>query len=149
MVTPNHTTETTTEDNNKAPEERGLPIRTQIAEKLTSISPSVSDAVVEAMVERTKKKYVDAFVICLDKLTTMEKDLAKIRPDQTSFNVKGEKLSETFSKNKLDERNKLNEQVNKLIRIMDKALDKGEWNDMCNYSTQGQNKSGNNEKDQD
>jgi hypothetical protein len=140
------TTDTTAETEMKASEEKGLPIRIRIAESVSKIAPAVTEAIVETMVSRLVTKYKDAFVICLDKLATMERDLAKIKPDQVHFTINGEKVSETFSKSKLDERNKQVEQIARLKKLLNNGLEKGEWNDVCAYSTQGSHKSGDNEK---
>lgn len=99
-----------------------------VAEKIAAISPEVNEKVIEALVEREKAKRTDAVLAGLDKLRTLQSDLRKIRPDVGgAFDENGTELKPTlYSKAKFEERKKVVEQIDKLQKALDLAIDKGD-----------------------
>lgn len=105
-------------------------VREKIAEKLGEINPTVIDQVVEAMVDREIKKRSEAIVKAIDKLAAAEKELLKLGKDQKFYNEDGTVDVETFSKARLDERNKKLKQIERLTSAINKAIDKGDMQDV-------------------
>lgn len=103
-------------------------ITNAVAEKIAAISPAVNEKVIDALVARELEKRSDAVLGGLDKLRTMQNDLRKIRPDVGgAFDEDGNEVKPTlYSKAKFDERKKLNEQIEKLQKALDLAIDKGD-----------------------
>lgn len=103
-------------------------ITNAVAEKIAAISPAVNEKVIDALVARELEKRSDAVLGGLDKLRTMQNDLKKIRPDVGgAFDEDGNEVKPTlYSKAKFDERKKLNEQIEKLQKALDLAIDKGD-----------------------
>ena len=103
-------------------------ITNAVAEKIAAISPAVNEKVIDALVARELEKRSDAVLGGLDKLRTMQNDLRKIRPDVGgAFDEAGNEVKPTlYSKAKFDERKKLNEQIEKLQKALDLAIDKGD-----------------------
>lgn len=112
-------------------------VQIKIAESIANISPKVEDQVVEVLVERELEKRSNAIVKAMDTLSKFEVDLKKIRPDQTSFSETGEKVSETYSKVKLEEKNKLLQKLDKNTKAINKALETGDYQDVYNLNKQG------------
>lgn len=106
-----------------------------VAEQVKSLYPRVEDEIVKIMVARELKKRVDALVIVMDKLATLEKDFLKVRPDQVSLDEAGKEISATYSKNKFEERKKANEQINKVRGAIEKALSKADYSDVYKLSS--------------
>jgi DNA-directed RNA polymerase specialized sigma54-like protein len=105
-----------------------------VAEQITKISPQVEEQVVDTLVKREKNRRADALVQCLDKMGRFEADLKKLKADQTSFDSEGKKVSETFSKARLEERAKLEKKIAKLSGAITKALEKADFADAYNLS---------------
>jgi uncharacterized protein (DUF736 family) len=105
-------------------------VQVKVAEKIADISPRVEDQVVEVLVGRELEKRSEALVKILDILDQLEKDMKKVKPDQRTYSETGEELTATWSKSKLDERNKLNVKLDKIGKAIDKALDTGDYDDV-------------------
>lgn len=112
-------------------------VQIKVAESIANIAPKVEDQVVEVIVERELEKRATAIVKAMDTLSKFETDLRKIKPDQTSFSETGEKVSETYSKAKLEEKNKLTQKIEKNTKAINKALETGDYQDVYNLNKQG------------
>lgn len=112
-------------------------VQIKVAESIANITPKVEDQVVEVLVERELEKRATAIVKAMDTLSKFEGELKKIRPDQTSFSETGEKISETYSKAKLEEKNKLQQKIDKNTKAINKALETGDYQDVYNLNKQG------------
>lgn len=99
-----------------------------VAERLAEISPAVNNKVVEHIVNIQLEKRSTAIVEGITKLDKLTNDLKKVRPDVGgSFTDTGEETKPTlYSKEKFEERKKLNEQIAKLTNALDLAIDKAD-----------------------
>lgn len=111
-----------------------MEIQTKIAEKISEIAPSLEKEIIEALVNRELSKRSTAIVTALDELSKMEKDLKKVKPDQQGFDGEGKVVSETYSKAKLEEMNKLKQKIEKFTKAIDKALN-GDMGDVYNLNS--------------
>lgn len=109
-------------------------VQVKVAEQITNLAPKVEDAVVAALTDRELTRRSDALVQALDKLDTMEKAFLKLGPDQITYDDKGVKTGETFSKARIDARNKDQGKINKLTGAITKALEKSDFNDLYNLA---------------
>lgn len=113
-------------------------LRAVIAEQILKCAPHVEERIVTALVEREVVKRSDAIVKCLDKLSKAENDQRKIKPDIIAYDVTGGKVSENWSKDRLEELNKSKVKIDKLTRAIDKALDKKpDFSDVYNLASSG------------
>lgn len=111
-------------------------VQTKVAEQLATLSPKVEDSVVGVIVDRELQKRSNAFVGVLDKYTNLESDLRKIdKPDQSHFDAEGNKVSEFYSKKRLDEVGAVKKKLAKHAGAMTKALEKGDFSDVYNISS--------------
>ena len=117
-------------------------VQMKVAEQISSIAPKVEDAVVAVLTDRELERRSNALVQALDKLDTMEKAFKKLGPDQTTFDETGAKTTESFSKQRIEARNKETRNIDKLTKAINKSLESGDFNDLYNLSKQG----GNNQK---
>jgi hypothetical protein len=106
---------------------------------------------IDKMTERDLEKQSNALVQIEDKIRKLESDLNKInRPDHTLYGADRKPMSESYTKGRLDEIEKLTRTINKLTNSMEKALKKGEWNDLYNLASGkesgGDSKGGGSEK---
>lgn len=97
-------------------------ITEQVTSKIKGSGPVVQEAVITALAQREIDRRIKATVQGLDKLDETNKAIAKIKPDQSTFDVAGKPLTEGYSKAKLDERNKLVQTAAKLEAALAKAL---------------------------
>ena len=106
---------------------------------------------IDAIVERDLEKKTKALVQIHDKIKKAESDLSKInRPDHTLYGADRKPMSESYTKGRLDEIEKLTKTISKLTNSMEKALTKDDWNDLYNLAggkdSGGDNKSGDSSK---
>lgn len=103
-------------------------ITNAVADKIAAISPAVNEKVIDALVVRELEKRTDAVLSGLDKLRGLQNDLKKIRPDVGGFYDEdgNETKPNAYSKAKFDERKKLLEQIEKITKALDLAIDKGD-----------------------
>jgi hypothetical protein len=78
---------------------------------------------VDVLVERELDKRSNALVSVMDLLNKAESELKKLKPDQNGFDDSGKVVSSSYSKEKLDERNKIVARIGKLEKAINKALD--------------------------
>jgi hypothetical protein len=109
-------------------------VQLKVAEQISNLGPAVEEKVVGALVDREKNRRADALVQTMDKLSKMELELKKLGPDQVALDDKGEKVSETYSKARAEERKKLSEKIDKHAKAITKALEKSDLGDVYNLA---------------
>ncbi len=97
-------------------------IHEAVAEGLAKIAPVVRDRVVDTMVQRQVVKAGDAIVACMDKLNQLERDARKLVPDIVTYDEKGEPQSNGYSKARIEERKKVSDQIAKLTKAIEAAV---------------------------
>lgn len=108
-------------------------IREQVRERLTTVGDRTREAVIEHFARQEAEKQAQAIIKGLDKLDGLERDLRKIRPQVTGFDADGQPVGQpTFTKEQVEERKKLTEQIRKLTNAINKADDKGDFGDLYN-----------------
>jgi hypothetical protein len=111
----------------------GLTIRAAVAESVKNVGPRTRDAVVEHFAQREAEKQAQALIKGLDKLGGLEHDLIKIRPQHTMFDATGGGVGDpTFTKEQVENRKKLTEQIEKLTKSINKADDQNDFGDLYN-----------------
>ena len=127
-----------------------ISIAEKVAEQISGLGPSVEADVIEALVERESKRRSTALVDGIDKLAKLENELKRLKPDIVQYDEKGQIVSSTFSKARYDEMKKANEQIEKLTKAINKALEKEDFSDLYNMFKQqspGGDKSASDKKD--
>jgi predicted transcriptional regulator len=103
-------------------------VRAQVAQTLADVGKEqVRAAVVAKLVQDEVQSRTELVLKNLNDLSRLRNDLKKIKPDQQSFDAQGKIVSETYSKSKLDELNKTNEQIAKLEKGLELALEKDDY----------------------
>lgn len=99
-----------------------------VASKISSISPAVNEKVIEHLVNVELEKRSNAIIGGLDKLRGLQNDLKKIKPDVGGFYDEdgNETKPMQYSKAKFEERKKTLEQIEKLQKALDLAIDKSD-----------------------
>ena len=115
----------------------GISVQQKIATQIAELAPSVEEAVVNTLVERELTKRSEAVVQCMDTLGKLEGDIRKIKPDQVSYDSDGKIISESFSRNKFEEKKKLIERIGKYTSAITKAIEKADFSDVYNLKNQG------------
>jgi len=103
-------------------------VSAQIAD--ASKSTRIIDSVVKELVNTEIERRADALLKAINLATTTRRELYKIKPDIVSYNADRSINSEAWSKAKLDERQKLTEKLDKIDKVISKAVDKGDYADV-------------------
>ena len=115
-------------------------INAAVAAQLATLgSKVVEDAVVKIMVDRDVEKRTTALVNVLEQITTTKRDLNKIGPDNVTYDITGARVSETFSKARIDERYRTEQKLTKMRKAVDKALTSNDFGDVFNLSSGKEN----------
>lgn len=123
-----------------APEQKAGPVaitlRDSVRDNLIATLPErTRGLVVEHYAAAEADKQAKALIAGLDKLSLLERELNKInRPDNVGYDADGKPVSESFTKGRLDEIKKAKEQIEKLVKAINKADDKGDFGDLYNAS---------------
>lgn len=112
-----------------------LTIREAVAETLSNLGERTRNQVVEHFAQAEATKQASALITGLDKLRGLESDLRKVKPQNNAFNEAGEPVGEaTFTKDQIEQRKKLNEQIEKLTKAINKADEKADFGDLYNLA---------------
>ncbi len=106
-----------------------LTIREAVAEGLTNLAGRTRESVIEHFAAAKAEKQAQALIKGLDKLSGFERELQKInRPDIITYDGDGQPLGTgAYSKERIEERKKLNEQIEKLTNAINKADDSNDF----------------------
>ena len=96
-------------------------LKEQIAERVASLGPAVQEGVVATLVDEVKDKRVKAVLTVLNLLEEAQKELKKIKPEQ-SFDAEGKVASEFYTKANNDSRKKTTEKIAKMEAALGLAL---------------------------
>jgi hypothetical protein len=97
-------------------------LKETIAERVAALGPAVQEGVVTVLVEQVKDKRVKAVLTALSLLEEKQKELKKIKPEQT-FDGEGKVASEFYTKANNELRKKTTEAITKIEKALEKALD--------------------------
>ncbi len=109
-------------------------IATTVAERLSNIAPAVADKVVEHLVNKELTRRSEAVIGGLAELDKLNGEFKKLKPDVNTFNADGTAATSTWTKPKLEEKNKAEQKIAKLTKAIDKALNDNDYSDLYNFS---------------
>lgn len=109
-------------------------IGAKVAEKISAATNngSVLQSVIDRLATLEIERRADALLKAINLAFSIKKDLYKVKPDIVAYTLEGTIASEQWSKAKLEERKKLTEKLEKVERIIAKAVDKGDYSDIFN-----------------
>ena len=108
-----------------------------VAEKLAQAGPTVREKVLNALTEKEITRRSNAIIQALGKLDDLEVQLKKVKPDQTSFDESGNKLSETYSQKRLEERTKLSKNIKRYQDAINTALEHNKFEPLESLQREG------------
>lgn len=97
-------------------------LKETVAEKIAGLGPVVNEAVATALADQVKEKRVKAVLTALNLKEEKEKELKKIKPEQT-FDGEGKVASEFYTKANNELRKKTTESLTKIEKALNEALD--------------------------
>jgi hypothetical protein len=97
-------------------------LKETVAEKVAGLGPVVHEAVATALADQVKEKRVKAVLTALNLKEEKEKELKKIKPEQT-FDGEGKVVSEFYTKPNFEGRKKVVEALAKIEKALNEALD--------------------------
>src|SRR5271157_3653888 len=114
-------------------------LKETVAEKIAGLGPVVHEAVATALADQVKEKRVKAVLTALNLKEEKEKEIKKIKPEQT-FDGEGKVASEFYTKANNDTRKKTTEKITKIEAALAAAL--GETPNFEKLFAVAQNKGG-------
>lgn len=103
-------------------------IRTAVAEKLAEIGKqSVRDAVIQKLVGDEVANRTAAVLEGMNRLSKLKGDQRKLKPDLKSLDEHGNVVSENYSPAKYEELKKSREQIEKLEKALQLALENDDY----------------------
>ena len=106
-----------------------------VATSIKECAPKVEERIINALVEREVNRRSEAVVRVMDQISRDNGKLLRFKPDLVTFNVDGTKATEAYSKEKLEERNKIVRAIDKASNAVSKALENGEYSDVYNLKS--------------
>lgn len=107
-------------------------ITENVAQQLCNSGPQIMERVITHFVEKEVSRRSETAIKALDKLDKLQKEGNKIKPDIISYGDDGKIASQSWSKQKIDERNANAAKIVKLQAALDKALDTNDFSDLFN-----------------
>lgn len=119
-----------------------ITVHTAVVARIKELAPSVEQKLIDhlAQIEITRRS--DVLIQSFDNLTKMEKLVKGLGPDQKTYNEDGSIKDESYSKTRLDDRNKMNSKIEKWKKAIDKALTEKDFADVYNLPKSIEDKSG-------
>lgn len=109
-------------------------IREKVGEQIAALSPAVEAKVIEHFVQKEADRRADAIIKGIDKLTELTRERRKTdKGDIVSYNGDGSVATQAYSKDRLEANKKADEQIAKLTKAIDKALE-GDASDLFNLT---------------
>lgn len=102
-------------------------LQERVAQEIAGSSPVVQDKVVAHFASKEVARRADLIVSAMDAWQEAQNQLKKVKPDQQSFDTNGTLVAETFSKQKLDERNTLTRKTADLTAAVEEALNNNNY----------------------
>ncbi len=95
-------------------------IKETVAERVGALGAAVQEGVVTVLVDQEKEKRVKAILGAMNLISDTQKELKKIKPDQT-FDKDNKLVGETFSKSNMESKKKLEEKIAKVEAALAQA----------------------------
>ena len=96
-----------------------IDVKNLVADRLVQLAPAVAEAVVETLAAKEHDRRIAAFLAVVEEIDKTTKELYKIKPDNVQFNLDGSKASETYNKETLESKKKLEEKLAKLNKAIE------------------------------
>jgi hypothetical protein len=96
-------------------------LKEQVAERIATLGPTVQDGVVSVLVEQVKEKRIKAVLTALNLIEETQKELKKIKPEQT-FDADNKVVSEFYTKPNMESRKKAQEKIASVEAALEAAL---------------------------
>lgn len=103
-------------------------IKVQVAERLAEAGQDVMDRVVDHLYEAEVKRRTDKVVEVMAALKGYEQDYKKLnRADNVTYDRERKPVTETFSKDRLDQLKALEEKIEKEEKKLKLAFEQNDW----------------------
>ena len=125
------------EDSNKGTAGFWANVRANVETKTSGVAQEVTDHYVKKEIDSRVEKTIAA----IDKLSALEGQWKKIKPDQEQYDGDGKLVSSTYSKAKLEERKKLAEKIERFETALLEVFEKGDFKKLKELNLEGGEKS--------
>lgn len=113
-----------------------LNLKEKVGEYIINASSSIFDGVVETLANEEIRKRTDLVLQTIKKINEIKSDLAKIKPDNTSYDIEGKILQQSYTKDTLEKKKKLTEHHDKLSNALDKAFNETDFSKLKDVNSQ-------------
>ena len=106
-------------------------LQVTIAEKLREFnSNKIIDSVVDRLVDVEVSNRINICVQAVNLYEDLLVESKKIKPDIVSFNDDGSPANVLWSKQKIEEKNKMSDKITKINKTISRALEENNWKDL-------------------
>lgn len=98
-------------------------ITTAVAETIAGAAPALREGLIKTIAEVEIKKRADMLVTAMAKYGEWSREASKVRADNVVYNADGSKASEGWSKKQLEAKKKADEQLGRLVKAIETALE--------------------------
>lgn len=118
-----------------------ITVHTAVVARIKELAPSVEQKLIDhlAQIEITRRS--DVLIKTWENLDKLEKMFKKLNADIKTYNEDGTVKDESYSKARLDERNKTSGKIDKWKKAIDKALTDKDFADVYNLPQSIEDKS--------
>jgi hypothetical protein len=97
------------------------------------LSP-VNAAVADLLAKRETDKRTEAIVKSFDLLDSLNRDIRKFKPKPSGYTAEGAVISEVWTKEDVDARNKAQQKIDKVVVALNKALDENDFGKLYDFA---------------
>lgn len=108
----------------------------KVAETISQAGPAVLAKVIDRLAAIEIDKRVSALENAVNAAVTTKRELQKIKPDNVQYDITGKAVVETYTKAKIEEKQKLEQKLAKIEKAVDKAINKGDFGDLFNLKSE-------------
>lgn len=107
-------------------------LRLEVQAVLATRSPTIREAVIQHLAAQTMEERTKQVLSVIEKVAAARKAVFSVKPAQRGFDKDGKVISESYSKEQIDEINKQKSIINKIETALGLAFDKGDWSKLGN-----------------
>lgn len=101
-----------------------------VAKKIADAGPDTLERVVSTLAEEVLRKRVNALVSAYTESDNLAKKLRTLKPDQLGYDDTGAVVSQSYSKQRLEERKKVEARTARVNKAINKAVESNDFGDL-------------------
>jgi hypothetical protein len=105
-------------------------LKEQVHAKISGSNSVIAACAVEAIAQKVIDKRITLVVSAYTEIDNLEKELRRVKPDQTQYTPQGE-MYVSYSKEMWEKKDKLEGKIHKIQKLLDAALGDQKFNELA------------------